>query len=455
MQLRSINPATGQLVKEFYELHTDQLEAKIASADKAFHSWRKVPVTQRVQYLAALSRLLRTQKSNLSRLITLEMGKPILQSLAEIEKCATLCDYYIEHAPQFLASQSITTQASLSFISMQPLGVLLGIMPWNFPFWQVFRFAIPAIMGGNTVVMKHASNVSGCSMAIERLFTEAAFPEGVFASLLISHLKVERIIADRRVRGVSLTGSTQVGKEVARMAGEHLKKSVVELGGSDAYIILKDADISKAVDCCVTARLINTGQSCIAANRFVVVEDVYDQFQTLFVEKMKGASMGNPFVEFMTIGPMARQNLRDDLHIHVSRSVDMGATLLCGGQIPEGDGYFYPATVLADVKEGMPAWDNELFGPVASLIRAKDMNDAIFIANNTSFGLGAAVFTSNIELGRQIAEQELEAGCCFVNDFVKSDPRLPFGGIKESGYGRELSHFGMAEFMNIKTIWVK
>jgi len=455
MHLRSINPATGQLVKEFAELDTHQLDRKIADSEKAFHLWRKVAVNQRIEYFRTLAKLLRSQKSNLARLITLEMGKPITQSLAEIEKCALVCEYYFENAAQFLSNQIVKTQASESYVAMQPMGPLLGIMPWNFPFWQVFRFAVPSIAAGNTVVMKHASNVSGCSLAIEKLFTEAGFPQGVFASLLISHHKVERIIADRRIRGVSLTGSTQVGKEVAQLAGAHLKKSVIELGGSDAYVILEDANLEAAVESCVTARLINTGQSCIAAKRFIVVDAIYCRFEKLFVDKMSNALIGNPFDESTTLGPMARHNLREDLHLQVTRSIDMGATLLCGGEIPQGDGYFYPPTVLAKVTDGMPAWNDELFGPVASLISVKSEADAIKVANATSFGLGAAIFTSDIAKAKQLAENEIEAGCCFVNDFVKSDPRLPFGGIKESGYGRELAQFGMMEFLNIKTIYIK
>lgn len=455
MHLRSINPATGQLVKEFTELDTDQLDHKIADSEKAFYQWRKMAVSERIEHFKTLAKLLRTQKSNLSRLITLEMGKPITQSLAEIEKCALVCEYYFDNASQFLSNQIVKTQARESYVTMQPLGPLLGIMPWNFPFWQVFRFAVPAIAAGNTVVMKHASNVSGCSLAIEKLFAEAGFPQGVFASLLISHQKVERIIADRRIRGVSLTGSTQVGKEVARLAGAHLKKSVIELGGSDAYVIFEDANLEAAVESCVTARLINTGQSCIAGKRFIVADAIYSRFEKLFVDKMSNALIGNPFDESTTLGPMARHNLREDLHLQVTRSIDMGATLLCGGEIPMGDGYFYPPTVLANVREGMPAWHDELFGPVASLIRVKSEAEAIRVANATSFGLGAAIFTSNIARAKQLAENEIEAGCCFVNDFVKSDPRLPFGGIKESGYGRELAQFGITEFLNVKTIYIK
>jgi succinate-semialdehyde dehydrogenase/glutarate-semialdehyde dehydrogenase len=455
MHLRSINPATSQLVKEFTELDTDQLDRKIADSEKAFQYWRKVAVSQRIEYLKTLAKLLRTQKSNLGRLITLEMGKPITQSLAEIEKCALVCEYYFDNAAQILSNQIVKTVASESYVTLQPLGPLLGIMPWNFPFWQVFRFAVPSIAAGNTVVMKHSSNVSGCSLAIEKLFAEAGFPQGVYASLLISHHKIERLIADRRIRGVSLTGSTQAGKEVAQLAGAHLKKSVVELGGSDAYVILEDANLEAAVNSCVTARLINTGQSCIAAKRFIVADAIYTRFEKLFVDKMNNALIGNPFEETTTIGPMARHHLRADLHLQVTRSIDMGATLLCGGEIPEGDGYFYPPTVLTNVTNGMPAWHDELFGPVASLIRVKSEAEAIRVANATSFGLGAAIFTTNIAKAKQLAENEIEAGCCFVNDFVKSDPRLPFGGIKESGFGRELAQFGMMEFLNVKTIYIK
>lgn len=455
MHLRSINPFSGELINEYAELSFEEVGDAVQLSTKTFAWWRKTAIDQKLSLLKTLASHLRKETEALAFIITVEMGKPIAQSHAEVEKCAVLCDYYLDHAEEFLQPQPVKVEKGNAYVSMQPLGPLLAIMPWNFPFWQVFRFVVPALMAGNTVLLKHASNVPGCALAIERMFTESGFPDGVFKTLLLSISKIETVITDRHIRGISLTGSTQAGTEVAKLASKHLKKCVLELGGSDPYIILEDADLPNAVEKCVEGRLINTGQSCIAAKRFIVVDDVYDKFESLFVQKMQAATMGDPFDTSNKLGPLARMNLREDLHKLVTRSIDLGATLLCGAQFPEGDGYFYPATVLANVQEGMPAWNEELFGPVASLIKVRNEAEAIAVANCTSFGLGAAVFTADLKRGQRIAEQELEAGCCFVNDFVKSDPRLPFGGIKESGYGRELSHFGMSEFLNIKTVWVK
>ena len=340
-------------------------------------------------------------------------------------------------------------------MAYQPIGIVLAVMPWNFPFWQVFRFAAPNLMAGNAGLLKHSSNVSGCALAIEEVFSLAGFPENLFRTLLIGSSKVEAVINNPLVKAVTLTGSTPAGKAVAAAAGNALKKTVLELGGSDPYVILEDADIEMAVKSCVTARLINGGQSCIAAKRFIVVESVYDKFVNLFVEVTKSKTMGDPKDEKIDVGPQARLELRDELHQQVVKSIEMGAELRLGCYIPEGDGAFYPPSVLTGVKKGMPAYDEELFGPVGAIIKVKDEEEAINTANDTIFGLGAAVFTGNAERGEYIAKHRLEAGCCFVNDFVKSDPRLPFGGIKESGYGRELSPFGIKEFVNIKTVLVK
>lgn len=455
MHLRSINPSTGELVCEYAEISFEDTNAALENSHKVFLKWRNVPAAERCGYLSSLAALLRAEVEALAFLITTEMGKPVAQSRAEIEKCALLCDYYRVHAETFLRSHTVNVNAGQAFVALLPMGPLLGIMPWNFPFWQVFRFAVPAIAAGNTVLLKHASNVPGCSLAIERLFAKAGFPTYVFKSLLMSNSRVETVINDKRIRAISLTGSTHAGKEVGMLAGKHLKKTVMELGGSDPYVILEDADLNLAVEKCVEGRLINTGQSCIAAKRFIVVDEVYSLFEQMFTERMCAAKMGDPFDASVRLGPLARMNLREDLHKQVMKSIDQGAKVLCGAQFPNGPGYYYPATVLSEVKEGMPAWNEELFGPVASLIRVKNEREAIEVANCTSFGLGAAVFTTDLERGRRIAEHELEAGCCFVNDFVKSDPRLPFGGIKESGYGRELSYFGIAEFLNVKTVWVK
>jgi succinate-semialdehyde dehydrogenase/glutarate-semialdehyde dehydrogenase len=376
------------------------------------------------------------------------------QGRAEIAKCAWVCDFYADRAESFLQPEPVETDASKSFVTFQPIGVVLAVMPWNFPFWQVFRFAAPALMAGNAGVLKHASNVPGCALAIEDVFTNAGFPENVFRTLLIGSKQVDAIIENPYVKAVTLTGSTPAGKAVASKAGEMLKKTVLELGGSDPYVILEDADLNSAVSTCVTSRLINSGQSCINAKRFVVVEPLREEFERIFVERMGEMEMGDPLDESTEVGPQARADLRDELHEQVRQSIKKGARCLLGGEVPDGDGAYYPPTVLTDVTRGMPAYDEELFGPVAAIIRAKDEREAIAIANDSSFGLGAAVFTSDLAKGEQIASEEIEAGACFVNAFVKSDPRLPFGGVKESGYGRELSHYGIREFVNIKTVYV-
>jgi succinate-semialdehyde dehydrogenase/glutarate-semialdehyde dehydrogenase len=366
-----------------------------------------------------------------------------------------VCDYYAENAEAFLEPEVIPTDATRSFVTFEPLGVVLAVMPWNFPFWQVFRFAAPALMAGNVGVLKHASNVPGCALAIENVFRQAGFPEHAFRTLLVSGSRVDPIIEHPCVRAVTLTGSAPAGRAVARKSGEMLKKTVLELGGSDPYVILEDAVLEQAATACVTSRIINAGQSCIAAKRFVVVEPVRERFERLFVEQMRAKRMGDPLHETTDIGPQARRDLRDELHRQVAASIDCGARCLLGGEIPEGKGAFYPPTVLADVRKGMPAYDEELFGPVAAIIPAQDEKDAVRIANDTVFGLGAAIFTTDTARGERIAAAELDAGACFVNAFVRSDPRLPFGGVKESGYGRELSHFGIKEFVNIKTVYVK
>jgi succinate-semialdehyde dehydrogenase/glutarate-semialdehyde dehydrogenase len=399
--------------------------------------------------------ILRNKKEDLGAIMTLEMGKPIAQSRAEVEKCAWVCDYFAENAEKFLQDEIIETDASKSFVTFQPIGVVLAVMPWNFPFWQVFRFAAPNLMAGNAGVLKHSSNVMGCALAIEDVFKEAGFPPNLFRTLVISSKKVSDAIKNKLVKAVTLTGSTAAGISVAKAAGEQLKKTILELGGSDPYLVLEDADLDKAADTCVNSRLLNGGQSCIAAKRFIIVESIYNDFEKLFVEKMKSKAMGDPFDESNNLGPQARNDLRDELHSQVKKSIEKGAKLLLGGEIPQGKGAFYPPTVLTNVKKGMPAYDEELFGPVAALIKVKNEAEGIKIANDTTFGLGAAVFTKDILRGERIAKKKLTAGSCFVNEFVKSDPRLPFGGINESGYGRELSAFGIKEFVNIKTVYIK
>lgn len=455
MAMQSINPASDELLREYAEAEPDAVGRILLDANRAFESWRTTPFAVRRVHMRRAGTLLRERKDELARLMALEMGKPLAQGRAETEKCALVCDYYADHAEAFLAPEAIATDASKSFVAFQPLGVVLAVMPWNFPFWQVFRFAAPALMAGNAGLLKHASNVSGCALAIEGIIHTAGFPKDLFRTLLIGSARVAAVIEAPEVKAVTLTGSTPAGRSVAAKAGERLKKTVLELGGSDPYLILEDADLELAAETCVASRLINGGQSCIAAKRFIVVEPVRRRFEELFVEKMKARKMGDPLQDGVDLGPQARRNLRDELHAQVRRSVEQGARLLLGGTIPEGKGAYYHPTVLADVRKGMPAYDEELFGPVAALIAAKDEADAIRLANDSPFGLGAAVFTRDVARGERIAAEALEAGSCFVNSFVKSDPRLPFGGIKESGYGRELASFGIREFVNIKTVYVK
>jgi len=453
--LKSINPVNGKTVKTF-EAHSEKgVEKIINSVDKTWHSWRLSNFQYRSRLMKSLSDLLISKKEELAFLMAQEMGKVKKEGIAEIEKCAWVCDYYSKNAESFLESETIETEYQKSFVSYQPLGIILAVMPWNFPFWQVFRFAAPTLMAGNTAVLKHASNVPGCAMAIEELFREAGFPENVFRTLLIGSKQVENVIRHPAVKAVSLTGSTPAGKSVAAIAGSELKKCVLELGGSDPYLILKDADLEYAARKCAAGRLLNAGQSCIGAKRFIVVEDIYAHFLEHFTQEMNNARFGDPSDPEVTMGPLARIDLRDELHKQVTDSVAKGAEIILGGEIPLLKGAFYPPTILENVKPGMPAYDEELFGPVASVIKVKDETEAIKVANDTVFGLGAAVFTNDDVKGEIIAEKKLQAGCCFVNDFVKSDPRLPFGGIKESGFGRELSDSGIKEFTNIKTVVVK
>lgn len=453
--IKSINPATEEEIKSYNEMGMEEIEGIINNCDKAFEQWRRTNFIQRAHRMKAAGILLRKERETLSVLMTEEMGKPIKQSRSEIDKCASVCDYYAENAEKFLQDELVKTDAIKSFITYQPIGVILAIMPWNFPFWQVFRFAAPNLMAGNAGILKHSSNVTGCGIAIENIFREAGFPEGLFRTIVTTSGGVGEIIKHEKVKAVTLTGSTAAGKSVAGIAGSVLKKSVLELGGSDPYIILEDADLEKASEICVNSRLINSGQSCIAAKRFIIVDEVYKAFEDLFVEKMNAKVMGDPKKEYIDVGPQARDDLRKGLHDQVMKSVKYGARVLLGGIIPEGKGAYYPPTVLTDIQEEMPAYKEELFGPVASLIRAKDEKDAIWIANDTTFGLGSAVFTEDVVRGERIAREELNAGNCFVNDSVKSDARLPFGGVKESGYGRELSLAGIKEFVNIKTVYRK
>jgi succinate-semialdehyde dehydrogenase/glutarate-semialdehyde dehydrogenase len=420
----------------------------------AYLSWKITSFSTRASLLRNAAKLLRERKKDYATLMANEMGKPITQGAGEIEKCAWVCEYYAEHGEQFLASETIQTENRESFVTFQPLGVILAVMPWNFPFWQVFRFAAPTLMAGNAALLKHASNVPGCSRAIEQLFKDAGFPENIFKSLFVKGSEMEPVIADPLVKAVTLTGSTEAGRSVAATAGKYLKKTVLELGGSDPYIILKDADLALAAKQCVQSRLINSGQSCIAAKRFIVEAPVHDAFVELVRTEMAAYIMGDPHDPATQIGTQASHRLRDQLHKQVTDSITKGANLLLGGTIPDDPRPFYPATLLTGVHKGMPAFDEELFGPVASIIKAENEQEALALANDSPFGLGSAIFTQDIAKAKQFATSAIEAGACFINDFVKSDPRLPFGGINESGYGRELGLWGIREFVNVKTVVV-
>jgi succinate-semialdehyde dehydrogenase/glutarate-semialdehyde dehydrogenase len=427
----------------------------VAAANRAYGSWRKTSFAERATVMHAAARVLRERASELGVLMAAEMGKPVKAGRGEAEKCAWVCDYYADNAEAMLADELIASDATKSFAAFQPLGVILAVMPWNFPFWQVYRFAAPALLAGNVGVLKHASNVPGCALIIEEMFKQAGFPEDVFRTLLIDNKTTKLVIRNKAVRAVTLTGSTAAGQSVGATSGKALKKCVLELGGRDPYLVLEDADLELAAEACAKSRLINSGQSCIAAKRFIVVESVREEFERLFVGHMSAAKMGDPLNEENTVGPQARRDLRDELHDQVQRSIAKGARCVLGGEIPAGPGAYYSPTVLTDVTKGMPAYHEELFGPVAAIIPVTNERAAIRVANDSVFGLGAAVFTRDVERGERIAATQLEAGCCSVNDSVKSDPRLPFGGIKESGFGRELSHYGIKEFVNIKTVVVK
>lgn len=449
----TINPATGEHVNEYERISISKAKEKIALAGKTYTSWKQTGFTERSRLMHALANHFEENKEAYARLATTEMGKTIVQARKEIEKCAWVCRFYADHAESFLGKEPVDTEATKSYVTFQPMGVILAVMPWNFPFYQVIRFAAPALMAGNTGVLKHASNVQGCAFALEGAFRKAGFPEGVFTNLNIDAKDVKEVIADKSIVAVTLTGSDPAGRSVATVAGTHLKKTVLELGGSDAYIILDDADLEEATDLAVLGRLQNNGQTCIAAKRFIVLDAIYDAFLKMFTTKMANAKMGDPMDESTYYGPMARVDLRDEIHEQVTKTIAQGGRLLLGGKIPEGKGAYYPATILVDVHPGMEAFDNELFGPVAAVIRAKDEHEAIALANTSQFGLGSGVLTSNGERGEKVA-LELEAGSSFVNKLVASDPRLPFGGIKNSGYGRELSSYGIREFVNVKSIWI-
>jgi len=458
MSIASINPATGGVLKSFEALSDQQLEEKLGRAAEAFHTHRRTSFAERSLLMLRAAEILEAEKKEFARVMTLEMGKPINGAVSEAEKCALVCRYYAENAAQHLADEIVETNASRSYVRYQPLGVVLAVMPWNFPFWQVFRFAAPALMAGNVGLLKHASNVPQCALAIEDILRRAGFAEGVFQTLLIGSGAVRKVLEDPRVVAATLTGSEPAGRSVASIAGNQIKKTVLELGGSDAFIVMPSANLQEAAVTAVKARTINNGQSCIAAKRFIVHEQIYNEFEKLFVEAMENLRVGDPLDESTDIGPLATGQILKDLEEQVQVSVAAGAKILTGGHKfkTDGDlalGHFYQPTVLADIPKDTPAYRDEIFGPVASLFRVKNIDEAIALANSTEFGLGAAAWTGDEEERDRFIE-ELEAGCVFINGMVASDPRMPFGGIKHSGYGRELGEFGIREFVNVKTVWI-
>ena len=452
-QIASINPATDDVVRTF-EPHTPaQVEEALAAAEDAFGAWRARSFAERAVPMKRVAALLRERSDRYARLMSLEMGKPITEAKAEIEKCALGCEYFAENAARFLSPETIPTNAQKSYVEYVPLGIILAVMPWNFPFWQVFRFAAPALMAGNAAVVKHASNVPQCALAIEEVFRDASFPEGLVRTLLLAGAQVEPVIADRRVRAVTLTGSSATGARIAAAAGQALKKAVLELGGSDPFIVLRDADLAAAAATGVRARHQNAGQSCIAAKRFLIADAVRDDFERLFVQGVEALRIGDPLDAATQIGPLARHDLRENLERQISGSIRMGARLLTGGKRWGDRGAFYTPTVLADVTPDMPVFSEETFGPVAALVGVRDADQAIDLANRTEYGLGANLWTRDIATAETLARR-IESGQVFINGMVASDPRLPFGGVKHSGFGRELSSFGIREFVNIQTVWI-
>jgi succinate-semialdehyde dehydrogenase / glutarate-semialdehyde dehydrogenase len=459
MAIASINPATGETLQSFEPLSQAQLEAKLQLAYDTFHSYRRTGFDERAGMMLRAAEILETEKRDFARVMTLEMGKPISGAVQEAEKCAWVCRYYAEFAEKHLASESVETKATKSFVQFQPLGVVLAVMPWNFPFWQVFRFAAPGLMAGNVGLLKHSSNVPQCALAIENIFRRAGFPEGAFQTLLIGSDLVSTVLEDSRVAAATLTGSEPAGRSVASIAGNQIKKTVLELGGSDPFIVMPSADLEAAVTTAVKARTINNGQSCIAAKRFIVHTQIYDEFEKRFVAGMQQLRVGDPLIESIDIGPLATEQILKDVAEQVQVTVAAGAKILTGGQKfkAEGDlarGNFYEPTVLVDIPKGSPAYQDEIFGPVASLFRVANIDEAIELANATPFGLGSSAWTSD-DAERDRFVTDLEAGSVFINGMVASDPRLPFGGVKRSGYGRELGEFGIREFVNVKTIWIK
>jgi len=454
MPIATINPATGETLKTFDQLSEAQIDEKLQRAAERFATYKRTSFADREAWMSRAAEILESEKKDFARMMTVEMGKPIKGAVAEVEKCAWVCRYYAEHAGQHLADKTIETGAKKSFVRFQPLGPVLAVMPWNFPFWQVFRFASPALMAGNVGLLKHASNVPQCALAIEDIFRRAGFPEGSFQTLLVGSEAVQRILEDQRVVAATLTGSEPAGRSVAGIAGKQIKKTVLELGGSDPFIVMPSADLLEAVTTAVKARTINNGQSCIAAKRFMVATDIYDEFERRFVEQMQALRVGDPLNEATEIGPLATEQILKDVDEQVKTSVAAGALVLTGGKRVDRAGNYYQPTVLINIPENSPASCEEIFGPVAMLFKVQNIDAAIDLANATSFGLGSAAWTNDEHEQNRFID-ELEAGCVFINGMVASDPRLPFGGIKNSGFGRELGEFGIREFVNVKTVWVK
>jgi succinate-semialdehyde dehydrogenase/glutarate-semialdehyde dehydrogenase len=454
MPIQSLNPYTNQVIKTFEEDSEEKINLVLELAGDTFDFWQHTTCEHRKQLMKKAAQVLLDKQQTFARLMTLEMGKPIKQGIEEIKKCAAVCDFYADQAEKFLKDELIEAEGSRNLITYHPVGAVLAIMPWNFPFWQVFRFAAPALMAGNVGILKHASNVPQCALAIESVLLEAGFPQGVFQTLLVGSDKTEQLIGHENVRAVTLTGSEAAGSKVAELAGKYIKKTVLELGGSDPFIVLPDADLAYTAQMAVKARMINTGQSCICAKRFIVVASVADEFIALMKKYMLGLKPGNPEENEVDYGPMAREDLAEELLKQVNESVGKGAKIITGGNRPQSQGAFFNPTILVDVKPGMPAYEEELFGPVASVISVRDEEEAIAVANDCKYGLGASIWTADTKKGEAMA-RKIESGVVFINDMVKSDPRFPFGGVKRSGYGRELSYIGIREFTNIKTIRVK
>jgi len=451
--ITSVNPATEEVLARFDPFTPEEVDRALDDAQDAFGAWRERSIADRAVPMRRLAGLLRERADRYGRLITIEMGKPIAEAKAELEKCAWGCEHYAENAARYLADEVIETNAQRSLVAFEPLGIVLAVMPWNFPFWQVIRFAAPALMAGNAAVLKHASNVPQCALAIEEAFRDAGFPEGLVRTVLVSGSQIEPVIADPRIRAVTLTGSSDTGSRIAELAGRALKKSVLELGGSDPFIVLRDADLDAAAKVGARARNQNNGQSCIAAKRFIVAEPIARDFERHFAAEVEALRVGDPLDPKTQIGPLARADLREALERQVRESVRMGARVLTGGERATGKGWYYQPTVLADVTEDMPVFKEETFGPVAAVLRVRDADDAVRVANDSAYGLGASLWTRDLKLGEALARR-IESGSVFVNGMVASDPRLPFGGVKRSGYGRELSSFGIREFTNVQTIWV-